>query len=83
MGYSLLTVHRAYGFRFVIFTNDHSPPHVHVFGQGSEAKILLASPEGVSLEWHVGMSRADLRKVMLETQREQGRLIEMWRRIHG
>jgi uncharacterized protein DUF2442/uncharacterized protein DUF4160 len=30
----MVTVHRAYGFRFVIFANDHSPPHVHVFGQG-------------------------------------------------
>jgi hypothetical protein len=43
-----VTVHRAHGFRFVIFTNDHAPPHVHVFGQGGEAKIVL---EGRGLHW--------------------------------
>jgi hypothetical protein len=28
------TIHRQYGLRFAIFTNDHEPPHVHVFGDG-------------------------------------------------
>jgi hypothetical protein len=50
----MVTVHRAYGFRFVIFANDHSPPHVHVFGQGGEAKIALQGPDGVGLDWFVG-----------------------------
>lgn len=79
----MVTVHRAHGFRFVMFLNDHSPPHVHVFGQGGEAKIILSSPQGLTLEWSVGMSRADLRRIMLEAKREQARLIDMWRRIHG
>lgn len=37
----MVTVLRAEGFRIVIFTNDHEPAHVHVFGDG-EAKIDLA-----------------------------------------
>ena len=62
----MITVHRAYGFRFVIFANDHSPPHVHVFGQGGEAKIVLEGRDGIGLDWVVGISRSDLRRVMQE-----------------
>ena len=42
----MVTIHRAYGFRFVIFPNDHSPPHVHVIAQGGEAKISWKDPAG-------------------------------------
>ena len=82
MGYLNVTVHRAYGFRFVIFLNDHSPPHVHVFGHGGEAKIVLEGRGGIRLDWVAGINRGDLRRVMLETWRERERLIAMWRTIH-
>jgi hypothetical protein len=78
----MITAHRAFGFRFVIFVNDHSPPHVHVFGHGGEAKIVLEGPDGIKLDWVVGIGRGDLRRVMQEARREQDRLIAMWRRIH-
>jgi uncharacterized protein DUF4160 len=78
----MVTVHRAYGFRFVIFSNDHSPAHVHVFGQGGEARIVLEGPGGITLDWVAGISRGDVRKLMQEVQREQERLIAMWRTIH-
>jgi len=78
----MVTVHRARGFRFVIFTNDHSPPHVHVFGQGGEAKIVLAGAGGITLDWVAGIDRADLRRVMREARRERERLLAMWRTIH-
>jgi hypothetical protein len=77
----MVTVHRAHGFRFVIFTNDHAPPHVHVFGQGGEAKIILEGRDGITVDWVAGINRGDLRKVMLETRRERERLIAMWRTI--
>jgi Domain of unknown function (DUF4160) len=78
----MVTAHRAYGFRFVILSNDHSPAHVHVFGQGGEAKIILEGPAGVRLDWVAGISRGDVRKVMQEVRRERERLIAMWRTIH-
>ena len=78
----MVTVHRTHGFRFVILTNDHSPPRVHVFGQGGEAKIVLAGPTGVTLEWVVGISRGDLRRLVQEVRNERERLIAMWRTIH-
>lgn len=54
----MVTVLRAFGFRFVIFSNDHSPAHVHVLGQGGEAKIVLEGPDGIRLDWCVGITEA-------------------------
>ena len=79
----MVTVHRAFGFRFVIFTNDHSPPHIHVVGPGGEAKITLEGPEGLALEWVSGIGRPEMRRIMREAGRERDRLIAEWRRIHG
>jgi len=39
----MVTVLRAEGLRVVIYSNDHKPSHVHVFGDG-EAKINLWAP---------------------------------------
>ena len=79
----MVTVHRAYGFRFVMFTNDHAPPHVHVFGHSGEAKINLEAPDEVRLEWTVGINRNDLRKILEEAQRLEPELRRAWRKIHG
>ena len=64
----MVTVHRAYGYRFVIFTNDHSPAHVHVVGAGGEAKIAL---DPMMLEWSDGIGRGDMRRILDETERER------------
>ena len=78
----MVTVHRAHGFRFVIFANDHSPPHLHVFGRGGEAKILLEQ-ESVRVERFIGLSRADVRLVLSEAQVMREQLLATWRRLHG
>ena len=79
----MVTVHRAFGFHWVIFTNDHCPPHVHVVGPGGEARITLHGPEGLVLDRVIGISRGDMRRIMGEAERERERLIAAWRRIHG
>jgi hypothetical protein len=79
----MVTVHRAFGFRFVIFVNDHSPPHVHVTGPAGEARIILEEPAGVTLDWMAGIGRADMRRLLWEAEKEYSRLIAEWRRIHG
>jgi len=47
MGYlePMVVVHRALGFRFVIYTLDHGPAHVHITGAG-QAKIDLSGRSG-------------------------------------
>jgi len=64
----MVTVHHAFGFRFVMFVNDHDPPHVHVFGHGAEAKIDLLANGAAVLTWVRGMSRADQRRSLAEAR---------------
>jgi len=79
----MVTVYRAHGLRVVIFTDDHEPAHVHVFGDG-EAKINLTGAEGApELLSAVGMTRADLRRAMQIVKEQQAMLLERWSEIHG
>ena len=79
----MVVVHRAHGFRFVIYTLDHDPAHVHVTGSG-QAKINLQGPEGVPvLVYSVGITRPDMRRLMGEALRHQAAFLEAWERIHG
>lgn len=77
------TVHRAGNLRFVVFLDDHDPPHVHVFSAGGEAKLLLAGPDGrPALLWARGMDRGKLRRAMTETLAHRSKLLLAWRRLH-
>lgn len=78
------TVHRAGSLRFVIFLDDHGPPHVHAFSPGGEAKLLLGGPDGrPTLVWARGMDRGRLRQAMTETLAQYGKLLLAWHRVHG
>ena len=77
------TVHRAFGFRFVVFPNDHLPPHVHVFGHGGEAKIELSVTRKPVITWMVGITRADMRRIFAEVQEQHAVLLDAWRTING
>lgn len=79
------TVHRALGLRFVIFTNDHEPAHVHAMSPDGEARIELVAAGGAPvLVWVRGrMSNPDVRRAMTEVGRERVRLLAAWRAIHG
>ncbi|QMW22098.1 DUF4160 domain-containing protein [Sandaracinobacteroides saxicola] len=76
----MVTVHRAHGLRFIIYTQDHEPAHVHVRGQAGEARISLREHGLVS---NAGLSRTELRRAMAEVQIERERLLAEWERIHG
>ncbi|SEB01085.1 DUF4160 domain-containing protein [Rubrimonas cliftonensis] len=79
----MVVVHRAHGFRFVIYTADHEPAHVHVTGPG-QAKINLLGPAGApELVYSVGIKRSDLRKLLLEVERRRDDMLQQWERIHG
>lgn len=76
----MVTILKADGFRFIIFSNDHEPAHVHVFGNG-EAKInLLGEPQ---LVWALKMTKADIRRAMRLTIANQDLFLRRWRDIHG
>ncbi|AMK16660.1 MULTISPECIES: DUF4160 domain-containing protein [Sphingobium] len=77
----MVTVHRAAGFRFIIYVDDHAPAHIHAVGPG-EAKIDI-SGAAPRLVWAHGLTRADVRRVMAIVVEQQAMLLSRWRDIHG
>lgn len=79
----MVTIHRAHGLRIVIYTDDHEPAHVHVFGDG-HAKINLIGPEdGPELVWAEDMKRNEVRRAMQVVTEQQAVFLARWREIHG
>ncbi len=79
----MVVVHRAYGFRFVIYTLDHEPAHVHITGSG-QAKINLIGAGGEpEIVASVGIKRSDMRRLFAEVTKRRDALLREWERIHG
>lgn len=79
----MVVVHRAHGFRFVIYTADHEPAHVHITGAG-QAKINLLGPDGdAEIVSSVGIKRSDLRRLVAEVVERRNHFLQEWERIHG
>ena len=79
----MVVVHRAHGFRFVIYTADHKPAHVHITGAG-QAKINLLGPDGdPEIVSSVGIKRSDLQRLVAEVIERRNHFLQEWERIHG
>lgn len=79
----MVTVFRTQGLRVIIYTNDHQPAHVHVFGDG-QAKINLRGANGApELVWVDGLSRGEVRRAMRIVAAQQKFLLARWEEIHG
>jgi hypothetical protein len=65
--------------RFVIYTADHEPPHVHVYGDG-EARIDIVTLKVIT---QGGMSDRDVRRAAEEIGARQALFMDMWTRYHG
>jgi len=76
------TVLRLHGLRFVIWPNDHEPPHVHVFSGDGSAKIAI-SADGECLLRVDGLSRRQVARALAEVLAHQTHLLNEWERIHG
>jgi hypothetical protein len=79
----MVVVHRAHGFRFVIYTFDHEPAHVHITGAG-QAKVNLRGPDGVpELVTSIGIKQSDMRRLFAEVVRLRDVFLREWERMHG
>ena len=79
----MVSILRAQGLRAIIFTDNHEPAHVHVFGDG-HAEVNLIGPDGLpALVWVQGMKANDLRRAMRIVRDEQEQFLARWREIHG
>jgi len=63
------------GYRFMIYTDDHAPAHVHVRVGNKVAKILL---EPVSVESSGRFNRGEIRKIVDLTVEHRNLLLEAW-----
>lgn len=79
----MVVIHRVFGYRFVIYTADHAPAHVHVTGPGQGKINLLGSGGRVELVYSVGISRPDMRRLMQEADARRSAFLEAWEQIHG
>ncbi len=75
----MVTVLRQHGLRFVIYTADHEPPHVHVYGDG-EARIDI---ETLMVMTQGGMSDRDVRRAVQVIGENQKLFQDVWRKYHG
>lgn len=75
----MVTVLREAGFRFVIYTDDHEPAHVHVYGD-SEARIDIQIVRPIS---NRGMRKRDLSVALAIVGLNRDMLLAKWREIHG
>jgi hypothetical protein len=79
----MVVIHRAHGFRFVIYTADHEPAHVHLTGAG-QAKINLLGADGApELVFSIGIKRSDMRRLLAEIVKYRDEFLGEWERIHG
>ena len=79
----MVVIHRVYGFRFVIYTLDHEPAHVHITGSG-QAKIDLLGPDGIpEVVYSIGIKRSDMRRLLAEAIERRDDFLREWERIHG
>jgi hypothetical protein len=77
------TIFRLDGLRVVIYTNDHSPEHVHVIGTNKEAVFELHCPEGpVTLREFYGFTKKQLRWLIDEITAQLLVLCSAWESIH-
>ena len=79
----MVVIHRAYGFRFVIYTLDHEPAHVHITGPGQAKIDLLGSDDLPEIVYSIGIKRSDMRRLMAEVTERRDDFLREWERIHG
>ena len=80
----MVTALRVGSLRFVVWPNDHPPPHVHVFTDRAEAKIALGGGSALpSLLENRRMTRSELARALRLTLEHRGALRECWDGLHG
>lgn len=79
----MVVVHRAFGYRFVIYTLDHEPAHVHIIGPGQAKVDLLGADGRPRLVYSVGVKRSELKRLLAEAIDRRDDFLKEWERIHG
>jgi len=77
------------GIRFVVYSNDHPPRHVHGFLAETRLIIDLRSDDNVGLADRrdairpAAAKRSDIRKILNGAAQHFDELVALWESIHG
>jgi Domain of unknown function (DUF4160) len=74
------TVLRVKGYRFVIFVNDHEPPHIHVQQAEGAAKVEL---DPVVMTEHYHLNRRQMREIIAIVEENREYLLDKWQEFQG
>ena len=74
------TVLEEAGYKFIIFTNDHPPAHVHVKKAAGGAKVRL---ETVEIAEYKGLTPGQLRQIHRIVEENRDYLMQKWYEIHN
>lgn len=74
------TVIRFGRFRFIIYPQDHGPPHVHVMAAGAEAKFDIETGKCLAV---YGFSKKTIKLLSEIVSRNQDLLMEAWKEYEG
>lgn len=72
------TVLREDGFRVMIRTDDHEPPHVHCIKAGGEVLIDIESGDIRDVD---GLKQSDVRKALTLVADNRAFLLQEWRKV--
>ena len=79
----MVVIYRAHGLRFVVYSMDHEPAHVHIIGDG-ELKVDIAGESGrPEIIWSKGMKTGDARRALAVVRDRQAEFLARWHEIHG
>jgi hypothetical protein len=77
-------IHREAGWSFVIYPEDHPPPHVHAKRPGGDVKVSLLGPDGDPRVIRIrNVSDRDAWRAQAIVYEYQDAFLEHWRLIHG
>ena len=65
--------------RFIINSNDHAPPHVHVVHTDAKVRVNLETFEPMD---DTGFSASALREIIEKVKEHEEELLDEWRRFH-
>ncbi len=77
------------GIRFIVYSNDHPPRHVHGFLAETEAIVDLLKDGSIALALRPdairpsGAKRSDVKKILNSAAAHFDELIVLWESIHG
>ncbi|MGQ0565824.1 MAG: DUF4160 domain-containing protein [Gemmobacter sp.] len=79
----MIVVHRAYGFRFVIYTDDHEPAHLRILGHGGEVKVQIDPERGIKVMDVKRLPCSVVRRVLPEVSSNHAAFLLRWNEING